>query len=88
LQLANLLAGDPYFAKLADAGGDRIGHFVAGHDLIDHRARQVHGLASVGGQKHGATLSSDFAHRFQREIVTVYVKCVQISFLLLVSGFY
>ena len=80
LQFANLVADNAHVAELAHAGGDGVGDFVAGDDLIDHGARPVHSLARVRRQEHGTAFGRDFAHRFQREIVAVNVKCVQESF--------
>jgi hypothetical protein len=53
LQLANLVAGNAHIAELAHAGSDRIGQLVAGDNLVDHRARPVHGLARIGRQSTG-----------------------------------
>ena len=54
LQFANLLAGDADVAQFAHAGGDGVGQFVAGDDLVDDGARQIDGLASVGIEQDGA----------------------------------
>ncbi len=77
LQFANLVAGDAHVAQFADAGGDGIGDLVAGDDLVDDGARPVDRLARVGSEKHGAALDRHFAHRFERQIVSVDVECVQ-----------
>ena len=50
LQFADLIAGDAYIAKFADAGGDGVGHLVVGDERVDDGARSVHALARIRSQ--------------------------------------
>ena len=77
LQFANLLAGDAHVAQFADAGGDGVGDLVAGDDLIDDRACLVDRFPRVRREQDGAAFGRDFADRFERQIVSVDVECVQ-----------
>ena len=73
LQFADLVAGNPYFAQFADAGGDGVGHLIVGDERVDHGARGVHALACVRRQQHGAAFECDFAHRFEGQIISADV---------------
>jgi hypothetical protein len=56
-----------------------IGKFVAGDDIVNDLARPVHRLARFGQQHHGTAFNCDFPDRFQSQIITVDVECVQES---------
>ncbi len=79
LQFANLVASNAHVAEFSDAGGDGVSDLVAGDNLVDDGACQVHGLPRVGREQDRAARFNgrDFAHGFEREIVSVDVKCVQ-----------
>jgi hypothetical protein len=66
LQLANLISSDTDITQFADAGGDGVSDFIAGDDLVDHRARLIDGVACVRRKKHRAPVDGNFAYSFQR----------------------
>ena len=82
LQLADLIAGDAHVAEFAHASGDGIRQLIVCDQRVHHGARPVDRFARIRRQQHRAAVASarDFTHRFESQVVTVDVECVQKSF--------
>src|SRR4029077_1285630 len=52
---------------------------IPGDYLVDHRARQVHGLASIRREQYRLARYCDLAHILQSEIVSSEMQSVQKS---------
>ncbi len=78
LQLANVVLRNMKIGEMADAGIDRIGDAIAGHQVIDDGARAVHCHARFRLQQNRLALINPLAHVFESQIVAVNVERLHI----------
>ena len=80
LKFADLFARDANVAEFADSGGDGVRDAILRDQRIHHGARPIDSHTRLGTEQDGATIGGNFAHFFERQVVTVDVKSVQRRF--------
>jgi hypothetical protein len=73
LKFANLVACDANVGQFAYTRSDGIRNAIFRDEVVDYGAGAIDGLAGLGMEQNSATITCDFANRFECEVFSVYV---------------